>query len=167
MAEDVGVEGRDWNAKKPLPTEQPTEAGKPAAPAAAAEAPESRVWHHGCCVYRRRHHDMSQPAPAAANGGPQVDHTRFAKASDKGLQAWAPATKASGTEKALRQIRGIINKLTPEKFDRLLGQLVGLVTSLDILQGTIRLLFESATAQPTFVTVYAELCHRLSTVRVD
>ncbi len=95
-----------------------------------------------------------------------MDHTKFAKAADKGLQAWAPATQATGTERALRQIRGIINKLTPEKFDRLLGQLVGLVTSLDVLQGTIRLLFESAIAQPTFVTVYAELCDRLSTVCV-
>ena len=62
-------------------------------------------------------------------------------------------------------MKGILNKLTPEKFDILSKQLVQLVTNTDVLQSTITLIFENAVAQPTFVVVYADLCVRLAEVR--
>lgn len=34
----------------------------------------------------------------------------------------------------LRKVKGILNKLTPEKFDRLLGQLIPLINSFEVLQ---------------------------------
>ena len=34
----------------------------------------------------------------------------------------------------LRKVKGILNKLTPEKFDRLLSQLIPLVHSYEVLQ---------------------------------
>lgn len=61
-------------------------------------------------------------------------------------------------------MKGTLNKLTPEKFERLLQQLVDVVTSAEILHATISLVFESAVAQPTFVAMYADLCDRLSKV---
>ena len=61
-------------------------------------------------------------------------------------------------------MKGTLNKLTPEKFERLLQQLVDVVTSAEILHTTISLVFESAVAQPTFVAMYADLCDRLSKV---
>jgi hypothetical protein len=45
---------------------------------------------------------------------------------------------------ALKSVKGVLNKLTPEKFDRLLGQLVAAVTSVDVLNGLIRLVFDNA-----------------------
>lgn len=66
---------------------------------------------------------------------------------------------------ALKAVKGILNKLTPEKFERLLTQLVDHVTNADILHGTITLVFENAVAQPTFVAMYSELCQKLSQVR--
>lgn len=65
---------------------------------------------------------------------------------------------------ATKAVKGTLNKLTPEKFERLLQQLVDVVTSADILHTTISLVFESAVAQPTFVAMYADLCDRLSKV---
>lgn len=65
---------------------------------------------------------------------------------------------------ALKAVKGILNKLTPEKFERLLTQLVDHVTNADILHGTITLVFENAVAQPTFVAMYSELCQKLSQV---
>ena len=62
-------------------------------------------------------------------------------------------------------MKGILNKLTPEKFERLLEQLVDNVTDAEVLHATIRLVFENAVAQPTFVPMYAELCDRLSKAR--
>jgi hypothetical protein len=44
----------------------------------------------------------------------------------------------------LKSVKGVLNKLTPEKFDRLLGQLVAAVTSVDVLNGLIRLVFDNA-----------------------
>ena len=41
-------------------------------------------------------------------------------------------------------MKGVLNKLTPEKFDRLLGQLVAAVTSVDVLNGLIKLVFDNA-----------------------
>ena len=64
----------------------------------------------------------------------------------------------------LKEVKGILNKLTPEKFDTLSAQLIQLVTNEEVLQSTITLIFENAVAQPTFVVVYADLCDRLSKV---
>jgi hypothetical protein len=64
---------------------------------------------------------------------------------------------------AIRTIKGILNKLTPEKFDRLLQQLLSTITTADILKQTITLVFENAVEQPTYCAMYAELCVRLST----
>lgn len=51
---------------------------------------------------------------------------------------------------ALRAVKGILNKLTPEKYERLLSQLLEVVTTADLLKQTISLVFENAVAQPTF-----------------
>jgi hypothetical protein len=59
-------------------------------------------------------------------------------------------------------VKGILNKLTPEKFERLLAQLLEVVTTADILEHTITLVFENAVAQPTFCAMYADLCLNLS-----
>lgn len=65
----------------------------------------------------------------------------------------------------LKEVKGILNKLTPEKFDTLSRQLIQLVTNSEVLQGTITLIFENAVAQPTFVALYATLCDSLAKVR--
>ena len=65
---------------------------------------------------------------------------------------------------SLKEVKGILNKLTPEKFDILSKQLLQLVTNSETLHGTINLIFENAVAQPTFVVVYADLCNSLAQV---
>jgi len=111
----------------------------------------------------------ASPAPSPAAQPPQqrdqapyVDTSKFAKAADVGLQAYKPGGNVSGTERALRQIKGVLNKLTPEKFDRLLNQLLEVVATADVLKHTIAMVFENAVAQPTFVAMYADLCLALS-----
>ena len=66
---------------------------------------------------------------------------------------------------AAKTVKGILNKLTPEAFEKLLEQLKAQITTPEILHASITLVFESAVAQPTFVSMYAELCVRLSKVR--
>ncbi|XP_062219612.1 eukaryotic translation initiation factor-like isoform X2 [Phragmites australis] len=69
----------------------------------------------------------------------------------------------SNKEKVLKTVKGILNKLTPEKFDVLKGQLIEAgITSADILKDVITLIFEKAVFEPTFCQMYAQLCSDLN-----
>ncbi|XP_011500682.1 PREDICTED: eukaryotic translation initiation factor 4 gamma 2 isoform X2 [Ceratosolen solmsi marchali] len=62
-----------------------------------------------------------------------------------------------------RKVRGILNKLTPEKFAKLSNELLNLdLTSHDILRGLIYLIFDKALDEPKYSSMYAQLCKRLS-----
>ncbi|CAG9467325.1 unnamed protein product [Pedinophyceae sp. YPF-701] len=106
--------------------------------------------------------------PRSAARGTDDASARIQKASDVGRTAWRPVAPAHGKEGAPslervgRQIRGILNKLAPEKFERLLGQMLEIVTTAEALRLTISLVFEKAVAEPTFCNLYAELCEALS-----
>ncbi|XP_057957907.1 eukaryotic translation initiation factor-like [Malania oleifera] len=69
----------------------------------------------------------------------------------------------SDKERVLKTVKGILNKLTPEKFDLLKGQLIDSgITTPDILKGVISLIFDKAVLEPTFCPMYALLCSDLS-----
>lgn len=107
------------------------------------------------------------PAPATQQEGARESQDpnapKIQRAADLGRTAWAPTAPvtADSAARALRKVKGILNKLTPEKFERLLSQLIPLVSSDEVLRGTIRQVFENAVAQPTFVAMYADLCAEL------
>ncbi|KAK7304834.1 hypothetical protein VNO77_42725 [Canavalia gladiata] len=82
------------------------------------------------------------------------------------LKAEIPWSARRGTlsdkDRVLKTVKGILNKLTPEKFDVLKGQLVDSgITSADILKGVISLIFDKAVLEPTFCPMYAQLCSDL------
>lgn len=114
------------------------------------------------------------PAPGqlsqtALGTAPPSATSNIQRASDLGRTAWAPAAhgaadSAGSTEVTMRTIKGILNKLTPEKFERLLAQIVPLLSSYEVVAATIERVFEAAVAQPTFVAMYAELCSELDAV---
>ncbi|XP_074588250.1 eukaryotic translation initiation factor-like [Curcuma longa] len=63
----------------------------------------------------------------------------------------------------MKTVKGILNKLTPEKFDLLKGQLIDAgITTADILKDVISLIFEKAVFEPTFCHMYALLCSNLN-----
>ncbi|XXG64570.1 hypothetical protein AAC387_Pa05g2481 [Persea americana] len=69
----------------------------------------------------------------------------------------------SEKERVLKTVKGILNKLTPEKFDLLKGQLIDSgITTPDILKGVITLIFDKAVLEPTFCPMYALLCFDLN-----
>ncbi|KAG2438700.1 hypothetical protein HXX76_005246 [Chlamydomonas incerta] len=105
---------------------------------------------------------QAQPATASAHSGDDQNVARIAKAADLGRQAYKVGGTLSAEERAVRSVKGILNKLTPEKFDRLLNQLLEVITTADILQQTIALVFENAVEQPTYVAMYGDLCVSLS-----
>mmetsp|Transcript_13925 Transcript_13925/g.16778 ORF Transcript_13925/g.16778 Transcript_13925/m.16778 type:complete len:782 (+) Transcript_13925:82-2427(+) len=83
----------------------------------------------------------------------------------KSANPWQPVKKndISEKDKKLRAVKGILNKLTPEKFEKLTDQLLALgIETAELLQGVISLVFDKAVAEPGFCTTYAKLCVRLS-----
>ncbi|KAB5552769.1 hypothetical protein DKX38_010080 [Salix brachista] len=68
----------------------------------------------------------------------------------------------SEKDRVLKTVKGILNKLTPEKFDVLKGQLINSgISSANILKGVISLIFDKAILEPTFCSMYAQLCSDL------
>ncbi|KHN14133.1 Eukaryotic initiation factor iso-4F subunit p82-34 [Glycine soja] len=83
------------------------------------------------------------------------------------VKAEVPWSARRGTlsdkDRVLKTVKGILNKLTPEKFDLRKGQLIDSgITSADILKGVISLIFDKAVLEPTFCPMYAQLCSDLN-----
>lgn len=63
----------------------------------------------------------------------------------------------------LLQVRGILNKLTPENFLKLGDELLKIdLNSNIILKGVIHLIFEKVVDEQKYSSMYAQLCKRLS-----
>lgn len=90
--------------------------------------------------------------------------------------AWKPARFHVGqnmtedekkTEELYRKVRGVLNKLTPQKFETLITQVKDLtIDTKDRLQGVIDLVFEKAVDEPNFSHGYAVMCKQLAMMQV-
>uniref|UniRef100_A0A3Q2EDN1 Eukaryotic translation initiation factor 4 gamma 2 n=1 Tax=Cyprinodon variegatus TaxID=28743 RepID=A0A3Q2EDN1_CYPVA len=95
------------------------------------------------------------------------------KTPGPGVQRWIPSRSTrrdanSSSDKGqndaiFRKVRGILNKLTPEKFDKLCLELlnVGLDSKL-VLKGVVLLIVDKALEEPKYSQLYAQLCLRLA-----
>ncbi|XP_045784204.1 eukaryotic translation initiation factor 4 gamma 3-like isoform X4 [Maniola jurtina] len=71
------------------------------------------------------------------------------------------------TQDLYKKFRGILNKLTPQKFDALLDKVKGLeINTQARLEGVIDLVFEKAIDEPNFSEAYAAMCSKLSMLKV-
>jgi translation initiation factor 4G len=69
----------------------------------------------------------------------------------------------SEKDQVLKTAMGLLNKLTPQKFDVLKDQLINSgINSAEILLGVTSLIFDRAVTEPIFCPMYAELCGELS-----
>lgn len=65
-------------------------------------------------------------------------------------------------DELIRRVRGILNKLTPERFDTLVEEIIKLkIDTPEKMDEVIVLVFEKAIDEPNFSVSYARLCHRL------
>lgn len=71
-------------------------------------------------------------------------------------------TEEARVDSIFRKVRGILNKLTPEKFQKLSDDLLKLdLNSSKILNGVILLIFDKALDEPKYSSMYAQLCKRI------
>uniref|UniRef100_A0A1Y1NIM6 MI domain-containing protein n=2 Tax=Photinus pyralis TaxID=7054 RepID=A0A1Y1NIM6_PHOPY len=90
--------------------------------------------------------------------------------------AWKPARFVASanmtedekkTEELYKKVRGVLNKLTPQKFNTLLEQIQNFsIDTTERLQGVIDLVFEKAVDEPNFSVAYASLCSHLALLKV-
>jgi hypothetical protein len=74
-----------------------------------------------------------------------------------------PSTDAAAVELLQRNVLGLLNKLTLEKFESLGSQFAALkIYSLEDLTEVCRLVFEKAILEQHFCSMYADLCKKLS-----
>jgi translation initiation factor 4G len=94
-----------------------------------------------------------------------------------GDNAWKPNSKKdkSGlteeelkTRELYKKVTGILNKLTPQKFRKLVDQMIAdcVIDTEDRLVGVIDIVFEKALDEPSFSVAYANLCKALSQLKV-
>lgn len=103
----------------------------------------------------------------------------------KAENAWKPSTKKpavtrsggeeaeadddsdqSKTREVFKRLRSILNKLTPQKFQDLMKQVMDLtIDTEERLKGAIDLIFEKAISEPNFSVAYANMCRCLMGVR--
>uniref|UniRef100_A0A671PYI5 Eukaryotic translation initiation factor 4 gamma 2 n=1 Tax=Sinocyclocheilus anshuiensis TaxID=1608454 RepID=A0A671PYI5_9TELE len=119
------------------------------------------------------------PSSQFPGGQNQVQPTFFpfneflGKTPGPGVQRWVPSRSTrrdvnSSNEKErhdaiFRKVRGILNKLTPEKFDKLCLELLNVgVDSKLVLKGIILLIVDKALEEPKYSSLYAQLCLRLA-----
>uniref|UniRef100_H3D9X4 Eukaryotic translation initiation factor 4 gamma 1 n=1 Tax=Tetraodon nigroviridis TaxID=99883 RepID=H3D9X4_TETNG len=104
---------------------------------------------------------------------------------NKAEKAWKPSVKKSVRSRAaeeidendpemiktfelFKRVRSILNKLTPQKFQQLMKQVMELnIDTEERLKGVIDLIFEKAISEPNFSVAYANMCRCLIGLRVD
>ncbi|XP_008432414.1 eukaryotic translation initiation factor 4 gamma 1-like [Poecilia reticulata] len=99
---------------------------------------------------------------------------------NKAANAWKPSTikpedgnseeadaEQGKTQDVFKRLRSILNKLTPQKFQELMKQVMELkIDSEERLKGTIDLIFEKAISEPNFSVAYANMCRCLIGLKV-
>lgn len=118
--------------------------------------------------------------PSSMPSKPQVINISLSLREDVKLNvsenAWKPkrlktaaeeADESKQTQELYKKFRSILNKLTPEKFDKLIKQILELdINTEERFKGVIDLVFEKAISEPSFALTYASLCHHLKQLNV-
>ncbi|KAK4014248.1 hypothetical protein OUZ56_026778 [Daphnia magna] len=115
--------------------------------------------------------------PAMEHGQPRKREIRLMSSQEEPRKAnnpnvWIPKRLSAksedgnktSSEEILRTIRGILNKLTPSNYQRLLAKIQETnIDSQDCLAGVIRIFFAKAVEESIFASIYANMCLALST----
>ncbi|XP_034238219.1 eukaryotic translation initiation factor 4 gamma 1-like isoform X2 [Thrips palmi] len=116
------------------------------------------------------------------SGKPPLIHVTLSLREDVKLHetenAWKPGVLVAGskesdeeeakTQDLYKKVRGVLNKLTPQKFDTLVGQVQALpINTPERLKGVIDLVFDKAVDEPNFSVAYAKMCNELKSKEIQ
>ncbi|KAK3869310.1 hypothetical protein Pcinc_025358 [Petrolisthes cinctipes] len=123
--------------------------------------------------------DAGGPVSRGGGGrGPKVISIPLSTGREAKLKttenAWKPSAKdkksidsKAETDVVVKLMRGILNKITPEKFDKLVGSVKVLpIDTTERLSAVIDLIFETAVKEQRYLSSYAKMCKVLSLMSV-
>ena len=86
----------------------------------------------------------------------------------KAENAWKPAkTISDECSDLIKRARGMLNKLTPQNFEKISLQFLGLgINTEEKLRKMIELIFDKAVDEPAFCEQYAMLCKNMSSITI-
>ncbi|GAQ88382.1 eukaryotic translation initiation factor eIF-4G [Klebsormidium nitens] len=158
------ADDRDWKARTPLPPPPPEQAEqngvapRPATPQDKRGPKQGGKGGKGANgegrVETRQPIEAPRPQPQAAGPAPGIVKT---------ANPWKAGGVQDPSEKLYKTVKGVLNKLTPDNYEKLFNQIVSAgISNADMLRGVISLIFDKAVLEPTFCPLYAELCVKLS-----
>jgi len=147
-----------------------------AAPTGGAQKQEDKDWHAkptsdnkaGGAAAGGGQGKGGQQKGGGKGGAGRVDLTPLPEGSEgaeivRSENAWSRGATDDVSIQTTRAIKGILNKITPEKFDRLMEQLLECgIDNAATLAETISIVFDKAIWEPGFCGMYADVCVRLS-----
>ncbi|KAM8849846.1 eukaryotic translation initiation factor 4 gamma 1a isoform 3-T10 [Spinachia spinachia] len=93
--------------------------------------------------------------------------TRSRNAEEAEADAEDDDPEQAKTKELFKRLRSILNKLTPQKFQELMKQVMDMtIDTEERLKGTIDLIFEKAISEPNFSVAYANMCRCLLGLKV-
>jgi translation initiation factor 4G len=145
-------------------TSQP--AKTPLAPGAVPVAGGGKkdMWARGQILVGEPPKDHGGGGGGGGRGGNQgfIPRAGPTKALSISENRWAPGKEVSKQAAVSKQVKGILNKMTPQRFEKLSQQIFDIpMESTDMQSELIALVFEKALAEPSFGEMYAELCVKL------
>jgi len=91
------------------------------------------------------------------------DKGHIIPALEKSDNRWVPRKPTDEDQKVYKSVKGLLNKLTVENFERLIPQFLALdISTADVLLGVVQLIHEKSMSEPAFCEVYAKLCYQLA-----
>lgn len=102
-----------------------------------------------------------------ANKYPSSKESISYSGAASGCKRWVPQNSYSSQshkdhDETLRKIRGVLNKITPEKFEPLCQEILNIgIDSKFLLEGIAVLIYEKAVDEHRYSSLYANLCRRL------
>jgi hypothetical protein len=76
---------------------------------------------------------------------------------------WKPSKPTESEAVVFKAVKGVLNKLTLEKFEKLYGDILECgINNASLLRGFVVILYDKAVLEPTFIGMYAKMCEKLA-----
>lgn len=135
--------------------------------------PQDQGYNKGSQHKRHQQTVVKKPSMGGMDHQPPavIDLNKDVPIRNRAEKPYIPKKLASSdlneTEELFREVRNILNKLTPQNIQKLTGNLINLaINTEDRLKGAIDIIFEKSIDEQVFSQTYAQLCKVLSQIKV-
>jgi len=137
------------------PTSTSTKPGSPQSPRRDGKDQSKQQGNKPYGKKKQQQQQQQQPGPAVPPSANQKDKPA----------AWNPVFFVDQKEQTLRTIKGTLNKLTPETFEKLthkIAEMISQLTDEEAYKEAVSMVFYKAVSEINFTHMYTKLCVKLN-----